>query len=187
MCGYSAANDTSLPNSAHDAVRAGNDRGRHNAPVPTVRRVEDDFDGLRHILVDHRNDMSQTPREIIADEFFDGRRGADIAAHRGTSVNTCDIHRQPRFHIRRATVTTPAATTTEIDLPAWYDCVEEMSRRDAARNRRRASCEKENRSSFGGDRFNFGGDRFNFGGDRSTFEPNRSNSRCDGEKGRTRP
>ena len=69
---------------------------------------------------------------------------------------------------------------TDIDLPDWYDRIEEMNKRHAARKRRRASHEKEKRSSSGGDRSNFEGDRSNFEGDRN-------NSRGDAEKnGRAR-
>jgi hypothetical protein len=54
---------------------------------------------------------------------------------------------------------------TDIDLPDWYDRIEEMNNRHAARKRRRASREIEKRSSSGGDRSNFEGDRSNSRGD----------------------
>jgi hypothetical protein len=56
--------------------------------------------------------------------------------------------------------------STDIDLPDWYDRIEEMSKRHAARQRRRASCKKEKRSTAEGDRSNFEGDRFNSRGNR---------------------
>ena len=62
-------------------------------------------------------------------------------------------------------VQNPVASTTEIDLPDWYERIEEMSKRHATRQRRRASRKKEKRSSSGDDRSNFEGDRSNSRGD----------------------
>jgi hypothetical protein len=56
--------------------------------------------------------------------------------------------------------------STDIDLPDWYDRIEEMSKRHAARQRRRASRTKEKRSTAEGDRPKFEGDRSRCGGDR---------------------
>ncbi|HKW49767.1 MAG TPA: hypothetical protein VJN70_20080, partial [Gemmatimonadaceae bacterium] len=89
-------------------------------PAPNVRRAKDDLDGFHHILGDHLEDMSQAQREIIVEEFFEGGNGANIAAHRGISVNACDTHRKAAFRTRRDSMTTVADFSTETDLPDWY-------------------------------------------------------------------
>jgi DNA-directed RNA polymerase specialized sigma24 family protein len=100
-----------------DGVFARNDRGKYDAPAPTVRRAEDDLDGIHHILGDHLEDVPQTQREIIADEFFEGWKGANIAERRGISANTSDTHRKAAFRTRRDSITTVPDFSTEIDHP----------------------------------------------------------------------
>jgi len=160
---------------ALDPLFARNDDGKYDAPAPTVRRAKDDFDGLHDILGDHLEEMSQTQREVIDDEFLEGRTGAKIAARRGIRMNSCDTQRRAAFLTRRDSMTTVADLSTVIDLPNGYGRIEEMSKRDAARKRRRATGKKENRSSSRGDRSNFEADR-------SSFEGDASNSRRDAEQ-----
>lgn len=62
------------PDRGRDGVFARND-GKYDTPAPRVRRAKDDFDGLHHILGDYLEGMSQTQREIIVEEFFEGRKG----------------------------------------------------------------------------------------------------------------
>jgi len=154
-----------LANRGLDTVFARNDRGKYDALAPTVRRAKDDFDGLHDILGDHLEEMSQTQREVIDDEFLEGRTGAKIAARRGIRMNSCDTQRRAAFLTRRDSMTTVADLSTVIDLPNGYGRIEEMSKRDAARKRRGAAGKKENRSTFGGDRSSFEGDASNSRGD----------------------
>ena len=61
-------------------------------------------------------DMSQTHREIIVEGFFEGRNGANSAARRGIRVNTSCTHSAAAFNTLRHSITTVAASSTEIDL-----------------------------------------------------------------------
>ena len=131
---------------------------------------------------DHLDDRSQTQREIIVDELFEGRNGATIAVHRRIRVNTGDTHREAAFDTWRDSITTAADLSSTSELPEWYGRIEETRQRYAARPRRRASNKKENRSTSGGDRFKFEGDRRRFEGDRCRFEGDRCKSRGDAEK-----
>ena len=142
-------------------------RPQYDAPAPTVRRAHDDLDGLHYILHSHMEELSQTQREIIVETYFEGQSREEIAARRGISLSTYDNHRKAACQKLRDSLTAVADFSTDIDLPDWFDRVGEMSKRHAARLRRRASREKVNPSTSGGDRSNSRGDRSNFEGDRS--------------------
>jgi DNA-directed RNA polymerase specialized sigma24 family protein len=144
-----------------DTVFARNDRGKYDAPAPTVRRARDDLDGLHGILRSHMEDLSQTQREIIHETYFEEQSRDDIAERRGISLNTYDNHRKAACGRLRDSMMAVLEFSTDIDLPDWYDRIEEMSKRHAARQRRRASRKKEKRSTSEGDRPNFEGDRSN--------------------------
>jgi DNA-directed RNA polymerase specialized sigma24 family protein len=145
-----------------DTLFARNDHGEYDAPAPTVRRARDDLDGLHYILRCHMEDLSQTQREIIEEAYFQQLSRNDIAARHGISLNTYDNHRKAACRKLRDSMMAVVDFATDIDLPDWYDRIEEMNKRHAARQRRRASRKKVNRSNSGGDRSNFEGDRSNF-------------------------
>ena len=77
-----------------DTVFARNDRGKYDVPAPTVRRAQDDLNGLHCILRNHIEDLSQTQREIIQETYFEGQSRDEIAARRGIGRNTYDNHRK---------------------------------------------------------------------------------------------
>jgi RNA polymerase sigma factor (sigma-70 family) len=150
-----------------DTVFARNDQGKYDAPAPTVRDAHDDLDELHHILRNHMEELSQTQREIIQEAYFEERPRNEIIERRGISPNTYDNHRKAACSRLRDSIMAVVDFATDIDLPEWYDRIEEMNKRQAARQRRRASRKTEKRSSSGGDGSNFKGDQFNFDGDRS--------------------
>ena len=141
-----------------DTVFARNDHGKYDAPSPTVRRAKDDLDQLHYILRSHMEDLSQTQREIIEETYFQEEARNKIAARRGISMNTYDNHRKAACRKLRESMTAVVDSFTDIDLPDWYDRIEEMSKRHAATQQRRALCKKEKRSSSRGNRSNFEGD-----------------------------
>ena len=158
-----------------DTLFARNDEGKYDAPAPTVRRANDDLNGLYYILRNHMEDLSETERAIIHEAFFEEQPRDEIAARRGISLNTYDNHRKAACRKLRESMMAVVEGFSDIDLPQWYDRIEEMNKRHAASQRRRASRKKEKRSSSGGDRSNFDCDR-------SNFDCDPSNSRGDGDK-----
>jgi RNA polymerase sigma factor (sigma-70 family) len=150
-----------LANRELDTVFARNDRGKYDAAAPAMRRAEDDLDGLHYILHSHMEDLSQTEREIIEETYFREESRHEIAARRGISLNTYDNHKKAACRKLRESMMAVVDFATDIDLPDWYDRIEKMNTRHAARQRRRASRKKEKRSSSGGDRSNFEGDPSN--------------------------
>lgn len=150
-----------------DTVFARNDQGKYDAPAPTVRDAQDDLDGLHNILCNHMEELSQTQREIIQETYFEEQPRDEIVARRGISSNTYDNHRKAACSRLRDSMMAVVDFATDIDLPVWYDRIEEMNKRHAARQRRRASRKNAKCSSSGGDHSNFEGDHSNFEGDRS--------------------
>jgi DNA-binding CsgD family transcriptional regulator len=149
-----------------DTLFARNDHGKYDAPAPTVRRAKDDLDVLQSILRSHMEDLSETERVIIQETYFEEQSRDEIAARRGISLNTYDNHRKAACRKLRESMMRVVDFCSDIDLPDWYDRLEDMNKRHAARQRRRASRKKGNRSSSGGDRSNFEGDRSNSRGAR---------------------
>lgn len=150
-----------------DTVFARNDEGKYDAPAPTVRRAQNDLNGLHYILRSHMDDLSPTEREIIDETYFQELSRDEIATRRGISLNTYDNHRKAACRKLRDSMTAIVDFFPDLDLPDWYDRVEEMSKRHAASQRRRASRKKVKRSSSRGDRSNFEGDCSNFERDQS--------------------
>jgi DNA-directed RNA polymerase specialized sigma24 family protein len=148
-----------VSNRSLDTVFARNDHGKYDAPAPAVRRAKDDLNGLHDILLSHMEDLSPTQREIILETYFEEQSREDIAERRGISLNTYDNHRKAACSKLRDSMMAVVEFSTDIDLPDWYDRIEEMSKRHAARQRRRASRKKEKRSTAEGDRPRFEGDR----------------------------
>lgn len=105
------------PRSGADGVFARNDQGNYDAPATTVRRASVNVDGLPHMSGNHLDNMSQTHREIVVDQFVEEWKGASIAARRGIRVNTSCTHSAAAFNTLRHSITTVAALSTEIDLP----------------------------------------------------------------------
>ena len=110
-------------------------------------------------------ELSQTQREIIHEAYFEEQPRDEIAARRGISLNTHDNHRKAACRTLRDSMMAVVDFCADIELPDWYDRIEEMNEQHASRQRPRASSKKENRSTFGGDRSNFEGDRSNSRGD----------------------
>jgi RNA polymerase sigma factor (sigma-70 family) len=154
-----------VSNRGLDTVFARNDKGQYDAPAPTVLHAKDDLNGLHAILHSHMEDLSPTQREIIIETYFEGKSRKEIAAHRGISLRTYDNHRKAACSGLRESMMAVVDFSTDIDLPDWYDRIEEMNKRHAAAQRRRASRKKEKRSNSGGTRSNFAGDRNNSRGD----------------------
>ena len=122
-------------------------------------------------------DLTQAQREIIDDTFFKGLSRSEIAARRGITLNTYDNHKKAACRKLRDAMMDVVDFASDIDLPDWYDRIEKMNTRHAARQRRRTSRKKEKRSNSEGDRSNSEGDRSNSEGDRSKFGGDPSNSR----------
>jgi hypothetical protein len=110
---------------------------------------------------------------VALESLVEGHKRAEIARRLGISVYTYDTHLQAAFHSLRYRLSDAADEFTEVDLPDWYDRIEEMSKRHAAGRQRRASRTKEKRSTAEGDRPNSEGDRSNSEGDRSNSRGNR--------------
>jgi RNA polymerase sigma factor (sigma-70 family) len=144
-----------------DTIFARNDQGKYDMPAPTVRRPQDDLNGLHYILRSHLEDLSQTQREIIHEAYFEEQPRDEIAERRGISVYTYDNHRKAACQKLRDSMMAVVDLLSDLDLSDWYDRIEEMSKRHAASQRRRASRKKEKRSSSRGDRIDFEGDRSN--------------------------
>ena len=142
-----------------DRVFARNDQGEYDAPAPTERHVKDDLDELHQILRCHVEDLSDAQREIIVETFFEGRKRAQVAARRGISVCTYDNHLQAAFRALRESMQGVIDIATGIDLPPWYDRVEELLERYAAAQRHRQAREKGKRSAAKGQRSNVEGER----------------------------
>ena len=107
-----------------------------------ARREQDEVEQLRQILERHLDDLSEPQREILVESFFEGGKRADIAAHRGITVSTYDNHRQAAFKALRESLAAEAKASTGIDRSIWYDRVEELIERRAARLQDRSSSKK---------------------------------------------
>jgi len=142
-----------------DTLFARNDQGNYDAPAPAVRRAKDDLDGLHHILHNHMEDLSETQREILLEAYFEEQSPDEIAARRGITLNTYHNHRKAALNkLRESLMEVVDFCNDDIDLPGWYDRVEEMNKRHSARQRRRAARKQENHSKSGGNRSRFEGD-----------------------------
>src|SRR5690348_7854010 len=114
---------------------------------PRPRRDQDDVDLLHQILELHRDDPSQAPHAILAASSFEEGKRADIAARRGITDSTDDNHRQAAFKALRDSLAADVEVSTAIDRSIWYDHVEELIERQAARLRGRSSSKKGKRGN----------------------------------------
>jgi hypothetical protein len=130
---------------------------------------------LRHNLESHLDDLSPMQRVVMVETFFAERQRAEVAQCHGISPSTYANHLQAVFRTRRASLQGVVDYLWDIEVPPWYDGVEELIERRAAAQRHRPSCNNGKRSSSGGKRANSRGDRPNFEGDQS-------NSRRDADK-----
>jgi hypothetical protein len=160
-----------------DSVFARNDERKYAAPAPAARREQDDVEQLRHILERHLDDLSHAQREILVESFFDEEKRADIAARRGMTESTYDNHRQAAFRALRESLAVDVEASTDIDRSIWYDRVEELIERRAARLRGHSSSKKGKRSNSKGKRGNARGEGTNAEGKRGNFERKRRNAR----------
>jgi hypothetical protein len=137
---------------------------------------------LRHNLESHLDDLSPMQRVVMVETFFAERQRAEVAQCHGISPSTYANHLQAVFRTRRASLQGVVDYLWDIEVPPWYDGVEELIERRAAAQRHRLSRKNGKRSSCGGKRANSGGERANSRGDRSNFEDDASNSRRDADK-----
>ena len=122
-------------------------------------------------------DLSQTQREILVESFFKEEKRADIAARRGITESTYDNHRQAAFKALRESLAVDVEVSTGIDRSTWYDLVEELIERRAARLRGRSSSNKGKRPTSEGKRGNSEGKRGNSERKRGNSEGKRRNAR----------
>lgn len=179
-----------------DRVFARNDHGEYDAPAPTERHPKEDLDELHQILRSHLEDLSPMQTAIVVETFFEKRKRAEVAARHGISVSTYDNHLQAAFRALRASFKGVVEIASGIDMPPWYDVVEDLCDRYDARQQRRMLRKKEKRSSIEGkrgnsegkrrnlegERANSGGERANSGGERSNFEGERRNAAREGDE-----
>jgi RNA polymerase sigma factor (sigma-70 family) len=171
-----------------DSVFARNDQGEYDAPTAAARRDQDDVDQLHQLLELHLDDLSQAQREILVESFFEEEKRADIAARRGITESTYDNHRQAAFKALRDSLAADVEASTGIDRSIWYDHVEELIERRAARLRGRSSSKKGKRPTSEGKRGNSEGKRRNARGERRAVESERravkgERSNCAHERG----
>ena len=121
-------------------------------------------------------------REIIHDTHIEEPSSAEIAIRRGITLQASDNYRKAVCGTLRDSMTAVVDCCTDADFPYWYDRIDGMSERPAARIRLGAFRKKVKRPGSGGESFNFQGDGTNFERDRSSFEGDRANSRGDAEK-----
>ena len=87
-------------------------------------------------------DLSQTAARDNSRNLLRGTARDEIAARRGISLNTYDNHWKAACRKLRDSMMAVVDFSTDIDLPDWYDRIEEMNKRHAARQRRRASTQE---------------------------------------------
>jgi RNA polymerase sigma factor (sigma-70 family) len=160
-----------------DTVFARNDEGQYDAPAAAARRDQDDVNQLHQILKRHLDDRSQAQREILVERFYKEGKRADIAARRGISASTYDNHRQAAFKALRDSLAADVNKSTGVDRSIWYDRIEELIERRAAREQGRSASTKGKRSSSEGKSGTFEGKGRNPGGKRRNSRGERRNSR----------
>ena len=158
-----------------DSVFARNDQGEYDAPTAAARREQDDVEQLHEILELHLDSLSEAQREILVESFFEEGKRADIAARRGITESTYDNHRQAAFKALRDSLAAVVEGSTGFDRSLWYDRVEELIERYAARLQGRFSSKKGKRSNSGGKRGNSRRERRNSRGERRKVEGERRN------------
>ena len=99
------------------------------------------------------------------EEYFEGGEPPKAAAIDGFRVTTYDNHMQAAFRVLRASFKGLVDLADGIDLPPWYEVVENMSERYAVRQVRRASNKKEKQSNIEGKRGNSEGEGGNSEGE----------------------
>jgi DNA-directed RNA polymerase specialized sigma24 family protein len=164
-----------VPDRELDSVFARNDEGDYDAPTAASRRDQDDLDQLHQILELHLDDLSDAQREILVESFFEAGKRADIAARRGITKSTYDNHRQAAFKALRESLALDVEVSTGIDRSIWYDHVEELLERRAARLRGLSSSKKGKRSNPKRESANPEGKRDNPEGKRANPEGKRAN------------
>ena len=186
-----------LADRALDTLFARNDYGKYDAPMAAARRKQDSVVQLHQILKLHLYGLSKAQREILVESFFDEAKRADIAARRGITESTYDNHRQAAFKALRESLTADVEAAIGVDRSIWYDLIEELIERRAARldgrssskkgkgdnsagkrgnsEGKRGNSEDEARNSRG-ERRNVEGKRRNVGGERRAVRGERSNS-----------
>ena len=92
---------------------------------------------------------------------------------RGISTSTYDNHLQAAYRALRTAMMKVVKTSKGADRPSWYDLVEVLNERHAAKQRRRTSCEKGKRSTSQHKRSSSQHERSSFKGEASTGAPER--------------
>lgn len=123
-----------------------------------ARRPLDDLHNLNNILRSQLDKLPPAQREIIEETFFEGRTRAQIVARRGISTSTYDNHLQAAYRALRSAMMEVVKTSKGADRPSWYDLVEVLNERHAAKQRRRTSREKGKRSTSQPERSTFKGE-----------------------------
>ena len=129
-----------------DRVFARNDHGEYDAPAPTERHPKEDLDELHHILRAHLEDLSPMQEAVIVEMYLEERERREVAERHGIQVTTCDNHKQAAFRALRASFKGVVDFASGIDLPPWYDVIEDLCERYAVRQLHRASDKKVKQS-----------------------------------------
>jgi len=110
------------------------------------------------ILRSQLDKLPPAQREIIEETFFEGRTRAQIVARRGISTSTDDNHLQAANRALRTAMMEVVKSSKRADRPYWYDLVEVLNERHAAKQLRRKSREKGKRSTSQHERSSFKGE-----------------------------
>jgi len=164
--------------------------GLYSALRPAATRT--DFDqstdtGVQPLNTILRSQLDKLPpaqREIIDETFFDGRTRAQIVARRGISTSTYDNHLQAAYRALRTAMMEVVKTSKGADRPSWYDLVEVLNERHAAKQLRRKSREKGKRSTSQHERSTFTGEASPVAPERGTIPREGATSAASAAKSR---
>src|SRR5204863_8652958 len=126
-------NGSTTPDRALDQVFARNDQSTYDAPAPVPHRPLDDLDNLNTILRSQLDKLPPAQREIIDETFLEGRTRAQIVARRGISTSTYDNYLQAAYRALRSAMMEVVKSSKGADRPHWYDLVEVLNERHAAK------------------------------------------------------
>src|SRR5881227_2454585 len=126
-------------------------------------------DTMPHRPPDELDKLPRAQREIIDETFFEGRTRAQIVARRGISTCTYDNHLQAAYRALRTAMMEVVKTSTGAERPSWYDLVEVLYERHAARQLRRISARKGKTSTSQHERSTFTGEASTVAPERGTI------------------
>jgi len=104
--------------------------------------------------------FASTPaqREIIDETVFEGRTRGQIVKRRGISESTYDNHLQAGYRSLWTGMMEVVEISTDFDRPSWYDLVEILNGRHAAKQLGRKARRKGKRSTSQHERSTFKGE-----------------------------